>query len=57
MSAFCSEGETPLRDPPSSYFTEKTPKVAYPQGFQGTSIPVYGPNVASIIEKRIAGEL
>jgi hypothetical protein len=40
-----------------TYFTEKTPKVAYPQGFQGTSIPVYGPNVASIIEKRIAGEL
>ncbi|KAF9241650.1 hypothetical protein BU15DRAFT_44807 [Melanogaster broomeanus] len=30
---------------------------SYPDGFQGPSIPVYGPNVVSIIEKRVAGEL
>ncbi|KIJ18655.1 hypothetical protein PAXINDRAFT_71193 [Paxillus involutus ATCC 200175] len=41
-----------------TYFTEKnTPRVNYPDGFQGVKIPVYGPNVASIIEKRISGEL
>ncbi|KAF8556341.1 hypothetical protein OG21DRAFT_1602307 [Imleria badia] len=41
-----------------TYFTEEnTPIVRYPEGFQGTRIPVYGPNVASIIEKRVAGEL
>ncbi|KAF8134626.1 hypothetical protein EV363DRAFT_1430163 [Boletus edulis] len=41
-----------------TYFTEgTTPPVHYPQGFQGSSIPAYGPNVADIIEKRIAGGL
>ncbi|KAH0827928.1 hypothetical protein J3R83DRAFT_3561 [Lanmaoa asiatica] len=40
-----------------TYFTEDAPRVQYPEGFQGEKIPVYGPNVASIIEKRIAGEL
>ncbi|KIJ67844.1 hypothetical protein HYDPIDRAFT_83773 [Hydnomerulius pinastri MD-312] len=41
-----------------TYFTEEnTPRVNYPEEFQGERIPVYGPNVANIIEKRIAGEL
>ncbi|KIK98644.1 hypothetical protein PAXRUDRAFT_823616 [Paxillus rubicundulus Ve08.2h10] len=41
-----------------TYFTEEnTPRVNYPQGFQGEKIPIYGPNVASIIERRIAREL
>ncbi|KAF9227293.1 hypothetical protein BS17DRAFT_457966 [Gyrodon lividus] len=41
-----------------TYFTGgNTPSVSYPNGFQGETIPVYGPNVASIIEKRVAGEL
>ncbi|KAH7915202.1 hypothetical protein BJ138DRAFT_174726 [Hygrophoropsis aurantiaca] len=39
-----------------TYYTEEnTPHVSYPEGFQGTSIPVYGPAVADLIEKRVAG--
>ncbi|KAF9653910.1 hypothetical protein BDM02DRAFT_3107056 [Thelephora ganbajun] len=34
-----------------------TPGVAYPEGFQGTSIPVYGPMVAKVIEDRLDGKL
>ncbi|EMD37594.1 hypothetical protein CERSUDRAFT_114243 [Gelatoporia subvermispora B] len=33
------------------------PDVAYPEGFQGTQIPVYPPTVVRIIEDRIAGRL
>ncbi|KAG8213989.1 hypothetical protein J3R82DRAFT_10739 [Butyriboletus roseoflavus] len=40
-----------------TYFTETTTAVHYPDGFQGDSIPVYGPNIASIIERRVAGEV
>ncbi|KAH7888636.1 hypothetical protein F5I97DRAFT_1935123 [Phlebopus sp. FC_14] len=41
-----------------TYFTEhNTPGVNYPDGFQGERIPVHGPTIASIIEKRVAGEL
>ena len=32
------------------------PDVAYPDGFQGTEIPVYAPTVVQIIEERIAGK-
>lgn len=34
-----------------------TPGVAYPEGFQGTSIPVHGPTVAKVIEDRLDGKL
>jgi hypothetical protein len=34
-----------------------TPGVDYPEGFQGTSIPVYGPAVAKVIEDRLDGKL
>ena len=34
-----------------------TPNVAYPEGFQGTNIPVYGPTVAKVIEDRLDGKL
>lgn len=41
-----------------SYFTHPdTPGVNYPEGFQGTSIPVYGPAVAQIIEDRLDGKI
>lgn len=41
-----------------SYFTHPdTPGVNYPEGFQGTSIPVYGPAVAKLIEDRLDGKL
>jgi hypothetical protein len=33
------------------------PEVNYPDGFQGNSIPVYGPTVAKLIEDRVAGLL
>lgn len=33
------------------------PQVDYPDGFQGNSIPVYGPMVAKLIEDRIDGKL
>ena len=33
------------------------PPVAYPEGFQGTSIPVHGPTVAKVIEDRLDGKL
>lgn len=33
------------------------PKVAYPEGFQGDSIPVYGPLVAKIVEDRLDGKI
>ena len=31
------------------------PYVDYPEGFQGTEIPVYPPTVVQVIEERIAG--
>ncbi|OSD01278.1 hypothetical protein PYCCODRAFT_1426009 [Trametes coccinea BRFM310] len=31
------------------------PDVSYPDGFQGTEIPVYAPTVVQVIEERIAG--
>ncbi|KAI0633648.1 hypothetical protein C8Q77DRAFT_1271579 [Trametes polyzona] len=31
------------------------PQVNYPEGFQGTEIPVYAPTVVKVIEERIAG--
>ena len=41
-----------------SYFTSPNlPSVAYPEGFQGTEIPVYGPTVAALIEERVEGRL
>lgn len=41
-----------------TYFTHPdTPFVAYPEGFQGTNIPVHGPTVAKIIEDRLDGKL
>lgn len=35
----------------------KLPWVDYPEGFQGTQIPVYAPTVVQIIEDRVAGRL
>ncbi|KAH9940546.1 uncharacterized protein BXZ73DRAFT_98977 [Epithele typhae] len=32
------------------------PSVNYPEGFQGTQIPVYAPTIVQIIEERIAGK-
>lgn len=32
------------------------PNVDYPEGFQGTEIPVYAPTIVQIIEERIAGK-
>lgn len=41
-----------------TYFTEdNTPRVKYPDGFQGSSIPVHGPAIANLIEKRIVRDL
>ncbi|KAI0683381.1 hypothetical protein BC835DRAFT_1423340 [Cytidiella melzeri] len=41
-----------------TYHTHPTlPWVAYPEGFQGTQIPVYAPTVIDIIKDRIAGKL
>lgn len=41
----------------SRYFTHpNTPLVAYPEGFQGTRIPVYGPTVAKVLEDRLDGK-
>jgi len=38
-----------------TYFSEDAPEVpAYPEGFHGTAIPVYGPTVAELIEKHVA---
>ncbi|KAL6310307.1 hypothetical protein BKA93DRAFT_6846 [Sparassis latifolia] len=34
-----------------------TPLPSYPEGFQGTQIPVYAPTVVKIIEDRVAGRL
>jgi hypothetical protein len=34
-----------------------TPRVDYPEGFQGDSIPVHGPAMAKLIEDRIEGRL
>ena len=40
------------------YFTyPNEPNIAYPEGFQGTSIPVHGPTVAKLIENRLEGGL
>ena len=33
------------------------PYVDYPEGFQGTQIPVYAPTVVKIIEDRVEGRL
>lgn len=39
-----------------SYFTHPNePELGYPEGFQGTSIPVHGPTVAKLIENRLEG--
>ncbi|EGN99971.1 hypothetical protein SERLA73DRAFT_53149 [Serpula lacrymans var. lacrymans S7.3] len=39
-----------------TYYTKgDTPRVAYPEGFQGEQIPVYGPTVAKIVEDRVGG--
>ncbi|CAL1708029.1 unnamed protein product [Somion occarium] len=41
-----------------TYFTHPNlPWVGYPEGFQGTKIPVYAPTVVKIIEERVAGYL
>ncbi|KAJ8515197.1 hypothetical protein ONZ45_g7336 [Pleurotus djamor] len=40
-----------------TYFTGGETQVAYPEGFQGDSIPVYGPTVAQLIEDRVEGRL
>jgi len=41
-----------------TYFTHPdTPFVAYPEGFQGTRIPVHGPTVAKLLEDRLDGKL
>lgn len=41
--------------PTRSYFGETNmPGVDYPEGFQGTQIPVYGPTVSRLIEDRVA---
>jgi hypothetical protein len=38
------------------YFGERNmPNIDYPDGFQGTQIPVFGPTVAKLIEDRVAG--
>lgn len=42
----------------SRYHTHPNlPYVDYPEGFQGTQIPVYAPTVVRIIEERVAGRL
>jgi hypothetical protein len=41
-----------------TYFGEPdVPGVDYPEEFQGTQIPVYGPTVAKLIEDRVAGRV
>ncbi|KAI0785552.1 hypothetical protein C8Q75DRAFT_856968 [Abortiporus biennis] len=41
-----------------TYYTHPVnPWVNYPEGFQGTEIPVYAPTVVEIIEDRVAGRL
>ncbi|KAL4078327.1 hypothetical protein V8B97DRAFT_1252296 [Scleroderma yunnanense] len=41
-----------------TYFTEdNTPRVKYPDGFQGSSIPAHGPAIANLIEKRVVRDL
>lgn len=41
-----------------TYFTHPNePPLGYPEGFQGTSIPVHGPAVAKLIEDRLDGRL
>jgi hypothetical protein len=39
------------------YTYPNEPKVSYPEGFQGDSIPVYGPAVAQLIEHRVEGRV
>ncbi|KAF8335775.1 uncharacterized protein EI90DRAFT_3152800 [Cantharellus anzutake] len=42
----------------NSYFSSPNlPWVNYPEGFQGTQIPVHGPTVARLIEDRVEGRL
>ncbi|TFK44546.1 hypothetical protein BDQ12DRAFT_708463 [Crucibulum laeve] len=41
-----------------TYFTRPNePSIGYPEGFQGTSIPVHGETVAQLIEDRLEGRL
>lgn len=41
-----------------TYFTSpELPSVDYPEGFQGTQIPVHGPTVAKLIADRVEGRL
>jgi len=43
---------------PSRYFTHPNePPLGYPEGFQGSSIPVHGPAVAILIEDWLDGRL
>ena len=40
------------------YFTyPEEPDIDYPDGFQGSRIPVHGPAVAKLIEDRLEGRL
>lgn len=41
--------------PPSSFSGAELPRVAYPEGFQGNSIPLDGTLVANICHERISG--
>lgn len=42
----------------SRYYTyPDTPRVDYPEGFQGIAIPIYGPAVAKLIEGRLDGTI
>lgn len=40
-----------------SFSSPNLPEVAYPEGFQGTSITVVGSVVADLIEDRLSGKL
>ncbi len=40
-----------------SFTAPNLPTVAYPEGFQGTSITVVGKFVADLIEDRLAGKI
>jgi len=49
---------SPFNLQPLRYHTyPDTPGVSYPEGFQGTRIPVYGPAVAKVIEDRLDGKI
>jgi hypothetical protein len=40
-----------------STYPNEPPLASYPEGFQGTAIPVHGPTVAKLIEDRLEGKL